>query len=141
MKTKHEFKIVVLEDSDFYNNLLTHQLKNYTDAIAQDKGYSFDIESYRNSNDCLRNIKPETDIAFVDYYLGEGINGIDVLKKIKEKCKDCKIIIMSQVTTLKTSIQTVNYGASDFIIKDRFALNRSCYIVEEIINERIQSGV
>lgn len=140
MKTQNHFNVIVLEDSDFYNNVLTQQLKNYTDAIAFDKNFSFDIQSYTNANDCLRNLKPETDIAFLDYYLSDSINALDVMKKIRQKCTHCKIIILSQIRNIKTSLQTINEGASDFISKDRFALARCCYILEEVINEKLEPG-
>ncbi|MEO6304000.1 MAG: response regulator [Bacteroidia bacterium] len=140
MKDQNHFNVVVLEDSDFYNNVLTRQLQNYTDIIAFDKNFSFDIQSYTNVNDCLRNLKAETDIAFIDYYLSNSINALDVMKKIQQRCSDCKIIILSQIRNIKTSLQTINEGASDFISKDRFALARCCYILEEVINQRLQPG-
>ncbi|MBA2612742.1 MAG: response regulator [Bacteroidetes bacterium] len=139
MKNQNHFNVVVLEDNDFYNRVLTHQLQNYGDTIALDKHFSFEIQSYTNSTDCLRNLKPETDIAFLDYYLNES-NALDVMKKIQKKCSDCKIIILSQIQNMRTSLQTISEGASDFISKDRNALARCCYILEEIINQRLQKG-
>ena len=137
MNSQNHFKIVVLEDSDFYNNLLTMQLRNYTSAIAADKHCSFDIQSYTNADDCMRNLSEDTDIAFVDYYLSENKTALDILKKIKQKCEDCKVVVISQIKNIKTSIQTIKEGAAEFISKDRFALTKSCYIVEDIINERL----
>lgn len=136
METNSEFKIVVLEDNDFYNNLLTRQLENYTGEIATDKGYKFEINSYTNATDCLKNIKSDTDIAFVDYYLGESKNGLDVLKIIKQKSPHCKVVVISRENNMKTSFQTLNEGAYTFIYKDRDALIESCYLVDEIIKER-----
>ena len=139
MKTQNRFKIVILEDSDFYNNLLTRQLENYTGAIAIDKHCSFDIQSYTNVNDCLRNLNSDTDIAFIDYYLSDSKNALDILKKIKQKCQNCRIIIISQIKNIKTSYQTIQEGASNFICKDRFALTESCFMVEDLVNERMGS--
>ncbi len=137
MKTQNHFNVVVLEDNNFYNNILTRQLQNYTESIALEKHFSFDIQSYTSANDCIRNLKAETDIAFVDYYLNES-NAIEVMRKIQKRCDDCKIIIISQIKNIKTSLQTLSEGASDFISKDRNALARCCYILEEIINQRLR---
>ncbi|MGZ3903502.1 MAG: response regulator [Bacteroidia bacterium] len=141
MKPQNHFKIVVLEDSDFYNMLLTRQLENYTGAIAADKNCSFEIQSYTNVNDCIRNINYDTDIAFVDYYLSDNKNALDILKTIKQKCKNCRIIIISQVKNIRTSFQTLKEGASNFICKDRFALTESCLLVEDLVNERMEGGL
>ena len=137
MKTQNHFNIVVLEDSEFYNNILSQKLQNYTSGIAFGKDFSFDIHSYTNINDCLSNLNAATDIAFVDYYLSDSKNALDIIKKIKQKCTHCKIIIISQSKNVKTSLETIHQGACDFILKDHTALMRSCYIVEHIINERL----
>ncbi|MDF2448400.1 MAG: putative two-component system response regulatory protein [Bacteroidota bacterium] len=141
MEVKHEFKIVVLEDNDFYNNLMTQQIQSYTDEIAHDKGYYFNILSFTNANDCLKNMDPQTDIAFIDFYLGENKNGLDVLKQIKQKSPDCKVVIISRESNLKTSMQTLNEGAYTFIMKDRDALMESCYLIDEIVKERFHPMV
>ena len=141
MKTQNQFEIVVLEDNDFYNNLLPRQLENYVGEIASDKGFDFTIHSYTNAMDCIRNLKPETDIAIVDYYLGDSKNAIDILKIIRQKCINCKVIIMSGVKNIKTSYQTLSEGASTFIFKDRDALNQSCVLVENIISEKLKFGI
>lgn len=139
MEAHYQFKIVVLEDNDFYNNLLTRQLQSYTREIALDKGYRFDIYSYTNPTDCLKNITEDTDIAFVDYYLGESKNAIDVLKVLKQKCPHCKVIVISRAKNFKTSYQIFDEGAFTFIYKDQGALMESCLLVEDIIKERFQS--
>ncbi len=140
MKTQNQFEIVVLEDNDFYNTVLTRQLQNYVGNIALDKGFEFNIHSYTNPTDCVKNLKPETDVAIVDYYLGDSKNASDIIKVIKQKCLDCKVIIISRVKNIKTSYQTLNEGAVSFIYKDRGALIQSCMLVEDIINQRLQPG-
>ncbi len=139
MKTQNHFNVIVLEDNNFYNNILTRQLQNYVENIAMEKHFSFEIQSYTSASDCIRNLKPETDIAFIDYYLN-GSNAIEVMRKIQKRCDDCKIIILSQIKNIKTSLQTLSEGASDFISKDRNTLARCCYIFEEIINQRLKGS-
>jgi response regulator of citrate/malate metabolism len=129
------FRIVVLEDNEFYNRLLTKQLQNYTSIITAQKNYNFDILSYTSSVDCVTNFKPDTDIAFIDFYLGNSITGLEIIRKIKEIAPACKVIIISQVRNAKTSFQTLAEGALEYIFKDKNALARSCFIVEDIINE------
>jgi DNA-binding NtrC family response regulator len=83
----------------------------------------------------VRNLKPDTDVAILDYYLGDS-NGLDMLKVIKSKAPGCRVVIISQVKNMKTSFETLNEGAFTFIYKDRDALLQSCHLVEDIINER-----
>jgi DNA-binding NtrC family response regulator len=140
-KLKKPFKIVVLEDNEFYNSMLTRQIKGHTDEMHDELGYDFEIDSYTSSTDCMRNLKADTDIAILDYYLGESKNAMDILKVIKDKCKDCKIIIISQFKNLKTYYQTLNEGAYHFIFKDRSALEKSCTVIDDIVNERLNPSL
>jgi response regulator of citrate/malate metabolism len=140
-KLRKQFKIVVLEDNEFYNTILTRQLKNYTDELESDKNCSVDIESYTSANDCIRNLKADTDIAIIDYYLGESKNALDILKVIREKCNHCKVVIISQFKNIKTYYETLNNGAYHFIFKDKQALAKSCYVIEDIINEGLKPSL
>ena len=140
MGTKEKtIKIVVLDDSHFYNKLLTKQIENYTKNIEYDKEYKFTIESYVHSDDFLRNLKEDIDIAFVDYYLGEGVTGSDMIKQIKKQCKNCKVIIISKARNVKTTLDTVSEGAMAFIYKDKNALARACFFVDHIASNKFAS--
>jgi DNA-binding NarL/FixJ family response regulator len=127
------YRITVLEDNEFYNRLLSKQLKNYTDIISAQKNYDFEISSFMSPHDFLANLKEDTDIAFVDFYLG-SLTALEIITKIREKCRDCKIIVISQVRNPQSMYNTISLGALEFIYKDTAALARSCFIVEDIIN-------
>lgn len=129
--------IVVLDDSEFYNKMLSKQLEYYLDELSMDYGIKYDLKSYVNSKDCLRNLKADTDIAFLDYYLGDGVTGSDVMKIIKEKCTNCRVVILSQLRNIKTATLSIKEGALDFIYKDAYALPRSCFIIEDVMNLKI----
>jgi DNA-binding NtrC family response regulator len=131
------FRIVVVEDSEFFNMVLTKQLENYVEGLALERNCKFEIQSFTSASDCMRNMDEETDIAFVDFYLGNGITAVDILEKFKQKCKDCKVIVISQVRNMKTSIMTLAKGALDFIFKDLNALAKACFLVEELVNQKL----
>jgi DNA-binding NtrC family response regulator len=138
MKTPEKsVKIVVIEDNEFFNQLLTTRLKNYIYPIADDQHFNLLVQSFTNPKDALRNMEDDTDIVFLDYYLGDSVNGMDVMKKIKKSCNSCNVIIISQVKSLQTSLVTLLEGASEFILKDKNAITKSCYIAEEMIYKRL----
>lgn len=130
------FRIIILEDNEVYNTMLTRQLEHYSAVLGMEKNCRFEIQSYTSASDCLRNLKNDTDIAFIDYYL-DGITAADVIKEIKEKCWDCKVIIMSQAINIKNSSISHIEGAIDFIYKDTNALPKSCFILEDIVNSSL----
>ncbi|HET7818639.1 MAG TPA: response regulator [Bacteroidia bacterium] len=134
MSEQKTFRIVIMEDDEFFNDVLTHKLEQYTAILGIEKNCNFEIHSYTSAKDCLRNLKNNIDVAFVDYYLGNGITGYDIVKKIKEKCWDCKIVILSQVRNIKTTSLSLNEGAIDFILKDTNVLPKTCLILDDIVS-------
>ena len=134
MKAQKTFRIIILEDSEFFNAILTQQIEYFTSTLAMEKNCRFEIQSYTSAGKCLQNLKNNTDIAFVDYYLGNGITGSDMVKKIRERCLSCKVVILSQIKDIKTSSISITDKAIDFIFKDANALPKSCFILKDMVN-------
>lgn len=129
--------IVVLDDSEFYNMLLTRQLENYTRGIQLEDEVDFTIDSYTSAKECMDRVKDNTSIAFIDYYLGNGITGSDVMRKIRQKSRNCKVIILSQTYSVKTALKTITEGAVEFILKDKLALSRCCFLIDDYVRGRL----
>lgn len=137
MKTENQnIRIVVLDDSDFYNHLLTRQIQSYTRAVAEHTDYRFAIESYAHADDCIRNLKSDTDLAFLDYYLGNGVTAQDVIRQIKRKCNNCKIVVVSKTQNAFTEGRSLEKGASAFLHKlDKYTLQKTCFFVDELVED------
>lgn len=133
MEPKKPYKIAVLDDNPLYSTMLTARLKNFTGAIRADKGIRFEVLGFTSPLDFLANVAADTNVAIIDYYLGGAYNGITVLNKMQQKCTQCKVIVISQASTLKTSLVTILEGAYCFIPKDRKALNNTCMAVEDVM--------
>lgn len=133
------FRIVVLEDSKFYNRLFTRQLERYTDTLTMELGVKFDIRSYLHPEDFLLNLRPRTDLAFLDYFLGNGVHAETLIKRIKERCPKCKVVVISHSRNIVISAISIAQGAYEFIRKDKQALPRSCFLVEDMVNARLSA--
>lgn len=134
---KKKYRIVVVDDSEFYNMLLTRQLENYTMGIQLESDMDFSIESYTSAETCMAKIKDDINIAFVDYYLGNGVTGSDVMRKIKQRSRNCKVIILSQTYSIKTALKTITEGAVEFILKDKLALSKCCFLVDDFVKGKL----
>lgn len=132
------FKIVIVEDDEFYNKLLTRHIKNYISEIALLRGFTFELQSYSTFKDCERNLESDTDIMITDYYLNDGYNAMDLLDSVKRKAYLCKVVVLSQIQSINTAICTLLEGATEFIYKDKRAPEKSSYIIEDIISHHLQ---
>jgi CheY-like chemotaxis protein len=134
MKTAKQIKIVILEDNEFYNAVLTKQLQNFTEGISHFKKIHFDIQSFTYAQDCIRNLKEDVDIVFSDYYLGNGVTASDVLEQIKNSCIECKFVVLSQTSDEIIIQGLLNKGAFAVLHKDKDSLSKSCMVIEEILD-------
>lgn len=142
MKTKKDekqpdkFRIAVLDDNLFYNKLLFNHIKNYFDEYGLINNCVFSVKSYVNTYDFIENLSEKTDVVLLDFFLENGENAIHVIEQIKQKCPDCKVIVISGVRNIDTYYKTYWLGAVDFVYKDKSAPLRACRLIESIYAEK-----
>jgi DNA-binding NtrC family response regulator len=135
--TLPHFKIVILDDNDFYNQLLSRFLTNNLKKLGLIRGFTVDVFSFTTYRDCAKNIDDSVDILFTDYYLSDGYNASHIINFINDKLLKCKIIVVSQIQNLQTSVFTALAGAYEFIKKDKKTLFQCHNIAETIISEKL----
>jgi DNA-binding NtrC family response regulator len=131
------FKVIILEDNELFNDVLTRQIEYYTTTLGMERDCLFEVHSYTSPADFIRNLRNDTDIAFVDYYLENGITGSDMVEKIRERCWDCKVVIVSQKRNLATASVHMTDETIDFVFKDNQALPKCCVILESIVDSNL----
>ena len=131
--------IFVVEDNQVYNKLVVSYLRS--------KKFNR-VETYTSGEDCLNNLDKKPDIIIQDYLL-EGMNGIDVLKAAKKVHPEIEFIFLSGQDSIDVAINTMKYGAYDYIVKDQMALKKIVNKITKIIsvqqlvksNKRYKMGV
>ncbi len=116
------FKIFVVEDDEWYNRLLVHNLSLNPD---------YDIESFSNGKDCLRNLYKNPDVVTLDYRLPD-MQGLEVLKNIKAENPDIQVILISEQDDIEVVVELLKYGAYDYIVKSNDIRERLLNTVQNI---------
>lgn len=119
--------IFIVEDNSIYNKFITNHLKA--------KKFNR-IESFLSGEECLMNLHKKPNIVIQDYLLN-GISGLDVLKTSKQTNPDSEFIFLSGQDNLNIAVSTIKLGAFDYVVKDRFALEKLVSNIEKIM--KIQS--
>ncbi len=132
-KDRKLIKILVMEDNEMYNSLLTKKLELYTKSLSVDSEYAFEIFSYVSLADCMKNLKEDIDIIFLDYYLVRNITALHILNRVKEACKHCKIYIISRTRDTEIINKAFEQGVDDFIFKGKYGLAHSCYLIKRLV--------
>lgn len=126
MDSKEDLLIYVVEDNRIYNRLICEYLKkhNYTN-----------VKSFLFGKECIKKVSNGAcpDIVIQDYFL-EDSTGIKVLQDVKKYCKKAEFIFLTANENMDVAVNTIKYGAYDYIIKDNdVALKKVVNKVEKIV--------
>jgi DNA-binding NtrC family response regulator len=124
--------IFVVEDNQMYNKLVVSYLK--TNKLTN-------VESYLSGEDALNNMSKNPDIIIQDYLL-EGMTGIEVLIKAKKTNPNVEFIFLSGQDSIDIAINSMKYGAYDYIVKDQMALQKMVNKINKInsVTELVKSN-
>jgi DNA-binding NtrC family response regulator len=107
------FKILVLDDEQ--------DILNVIEKFFARKNI-VDVETYSNPIAAIESIKNGGyDLLLTDIMMPE-MNGVDVLKIIKEEKPDVKVIMMTAYSTIDKILECEKLGASDYVTKPFISL-------------------
>lgn len=114
----------IVDDDHFVGMLYKKHLNNL--------GFS-NLHFFISGVECLDNLHLSPEIVLLDHQMA-GVNGFEVLKKIKRSNPDTAVIMVSGQEDMTTAINALKYGAFDYIIKDGKERNR----IEDALNRLIK---
>ncbi len=103
-----QFRIFIVEDDPWYGEILEYHLSLNPDH---------EIYRYTSGKDCLANLGKKPGLISIDYSLPD-INGVELLKKIKQQVPDTPVVVISGQEDISTAVDLLKQGASDYFIKD-----------------------
>ena len=116
--------VLVVEDNEYYNNLIFNALQQSTHFVKRKMKYKLVIHSFVDSSDCMKKIESrefiDNDVvAFVDYNMDNGISGAQIIRLLKKENSNTLAVLLSQSRAVEERSIQNNY---DFcVIKDTFA--------------------
>lgn len=140
MQKIKSIRVVIVEDDLYYNRLLT----KYVQTICNSNVYpdfKFEIVSYTNADDCIKELDDSTDIMILDYFLSgdndtEILNGDDVLSEVKKHCGDsCKVILISAMRNAHLAADLMRKGIYEYIDKNVNSRDRVGAVLQRAISE------
>ena len=111
------FKIFVIDDDAAMAEMIRDFLsRKYSDA---------EISVFKTGEACLLELFRKPDVIVLDYHLDSSnktaMNGIDILKRIKELVPNVPVIFLSSQENPEVASNTIRYGAYDYIVKNENA--------------------
>ncbi|MFT5056288.1 MAG: DNA-binding NtrC family response regulator [Pseudoalteromonas distincta] len=75
-----------------------------------------DVRTFNNGQDCVNALNQDPFLILLDYQM-DDLNGFDVLRKIKRYNPNTYVIIMSGQSDIANAVDTLKFGAIDYIVK------------------------
>ena len=99
--------ILIIEDDPLVSRTLTSQLAKR----------GFEIIAAENGEDGVRSFAERCpDLVLLDIRLPD-IDGLEVLRKIKEKNRRAIILVMTAFDDMKTTVEAIKLGAYEYLVK------------------------
>lgn len=106
----------------------------------------FVVETAASGEACLEKVKAASYACILlDIWLGDGIDGLETLQKLKEDGVDSAVVMISGHGNIETAVRSTKLGAFDFIEKP-LSLERTIVTVKnavrqhqlEVVNRQLQ---
>ncbi len=107
MKKKGNIKIFIVDDQPVFLQVLS--------GLLGKAGYSH-VQVFSRPEECLDSLNLYPDIIFTDYNM-EGMNGIALLRKVKEYNSEIKVVFTTGTEDIAVAMEAMKSGAVDFLLK------------------------
>ncbi len=97
---------------------------------------SFAVETVASGEECLEiTRKQHFSCILLDIWLGDGIDGLETLARLKEDGVDAAVVMISGHGNIETAVKSTKLGAFDFIEKP-LSLERTIITVKNAVRQR-----
>lgn len=141
MQKIKSIRIVIVEDDLYYNRLLTKYVRTICNSNVY-PDFTFEILSYTNADDCIKELDDNTDIMILDYFLAgeddtEILTGGDVLNEVKQYCPSCKVILISAMRNAHLAAELMRKGIYEYIDKNVNSRDRIGAVLQRALSENL----
>lgn len=123
--------VFLVDDDSAHNQMLSDHLVMNVKA---------NIKSFTTGEACLEAMPENPDIVILDYYLDSqdtsARNGIDILQEIMDYDSHIYVIMLSGQDKIEIAVDTIKYGAYDYVVKNQSAFIRTEKIIQNIEQNR-----
>ncbi|MCP4039115.1 MAG: response regulator, partial [bacterium] len=118
-------RILAVDDQRYFRELL--------EGLLREEGY--EVETVSSAEEALHVLERDTfDVVVTDLVM-PGVDGAELVSRIKERLPEQEIVMVTGVVDVKTAVEAMKRGATDYILKP-FDRNTLADSLEKILRGR-----
>lgn len=122
----YRYKILIVDDDREYSNELENLLK-----------IKYEVEVAYSLKEFTEKFRPyRYDLVLLDIRLKKEKEGLLLLKDIKRQNPHIPVIMMTHYPDIDTAVESLKYGATEYIQKDKVSLESIYRIITSLLKER-----
>jgi len=123
--------IFIVDDDPVQTMMLSDHLSKYS---------YLNVHTFSTGEECMKSLETlQPQIVFLDYYFDKvsntSMNGLDILKEIKGSHPEVDVVMFSGQDRIEVAVNTMKYGAFDYIVKSESAFHRAENVIFNIIRK------
>lgn len=126
MTKEQKFKIYIVEDDNWYRELLAHVASLNPD---------FEVKAFSTGKEFLKALPDNPDVVSLDFMLPD-MEGIEVLQQVKKFNPEIEVLMVSQQDKIETALDLLKAGAYDYITKSPDTNERFINTLNHIFKNR-----
>jgi DNA-binding NtrC family response regulator len=129
MKPQNVKRTFIVDDDPFWRSMLSQMLT--------DLGYT-NIDLLSNGAECINNLNLAPNLIFLDYQM-EDMDGLEVLKKIKEYNAEVGVVFCTAHEDLSVAVDAMKYGSFDYLLKSNATKKEVMSIIKNMGDSQVFS--
>lgn len=125
----NQIKTIFIVDDDAMQAMM---LQDYLSKYS-----TMTVHVFGSGEECIKNLSLNPQIIFLDYNFDlagkDAMNGIEILKEIKKQDPGIEVVMFSGQDKIDVAVNTIKYGAFDYIVKNESAFHRSENVIFNIV--------
>ncbi len=123
---KKQYEILIVDDNE--------SLCNVVAAVLREEGYQ--VNQVFRGDDALKELeKKRFHLVLLDLVL-PGVNGIDILREIREKYEGTDVITITSHSSAETAVEALRLGAEDYLTKPLDEIEIVVAVVQRVFEKR-----